>query len=159
MVLLLTCSLLLWDHVASTGEAAASITEQLFEIKNKSSFREVGKKKKNGYDRQKRSPSAEQGSFDPTTTLLINFKIRAKPPTRSQNDFKLAGGKNEAHPTGEWGLRFCQNQAKSHGAVGELQERGGEDSLSVHRFTSSGLVFIRFLKRQAETDTTSKVKF
>lgn len=62
-------------------------------LKIKARFKKWGgKKKKIRYDRQKRSPSAEQGSFDPTTTLLINFKIRAKPPTRDQNGFKWEGG-------------------------------------------------------------------
>lgn len=69
-------------------------------LKIKACFKKWGGEKiEIRYDRQKRSPSAEQGSFDPTTTLLINFKIRAEPPTRSRNGFKLGGEKNEAHPT------------------------------------------------------------
>lgn len=99
---LLTCSLLSWDHVAST-EATASITEQLFEIKNKSSFQEVGKNWKIRYDRQKRSPSAEQGSFDPTTILLINFKIVLSLPRAAKMTLNGGEAKNEAHRTA-WAL-------------------------------------------------------
>lgn len=77
---LLTCSLLLWDHVASTGEAAASITEQLFEIKNKARLKkwEKRKKKKIRYDRQKCSPSAEQGSFSSHDYVIDQLRNTCK---------------------------------------------------------------------------------